>query len=314
MSAEDPHETDAEEASEDAQLVPARDRRGTLSVVSTPIGNLEDITLRALRTLREADLVLAEDTRRTRVLCLHHGIHCQLRAFHAHSSEQSQERVLEELQAGKHVALVTDAGTPLLSDPGSSLVAAARARGLAVETIPGPSAITAALTVAGLSVDQFRFVGFLPRSGRRRRDALQRIADDSATTVLFESPRRLAHTLQELAALLAEDRQLAVCRELTKLHEEVVRGNARELLAHFEEGARGEITLVIEGRVARAPGADVQREELDVRIAALLASGLSTRDAAAQLASETGLRRQEIYARIEAHKAQARESEPEPDA
>lgn len=307
---DDPHDP------HDPQLVPARDRRATLSVVSTPIGNLEDITLRALRTLREADLVLAEDTRRTRVLCLHHGIHCQLRAFHAHSSEQAQDNVLSELEAGKHVALVTDAGTPLLSDPGASLVAAARARGLTVETIPGPSAITAALTVAGLSVDQFRFVGFLPRSGKRRREALQRIAEDSSTTVMFESPHRLAHTLEELAQLLPQERPIAVCRELTKLHEEVVRGSAHELLAHFREGARGEITLVIEGRAleARSPGAGQDEAALDERIVELLASGVSTRDAAAQLAKETGLRRQEIYARIEAHKAKTRESDPPPDA
>jgi len=293
------------------QLVASGERRATLSIVSTPIGNLEDITLRALRTLREADLVLAEDTRRTRVLCLHHGIHCQLRSFHAHSSEQAQEHVLEELQAGKHVALVTDAGTPLLSDPGAALVAAARTRGLRVESIPGPSAITAALTVAGLAVDQFRFVGFLPRSGRRRRDALQRIAEDRSTTVMFESPRRIADTLEELAALLGEARPVAVCRELTKLHEEVVRGSARELLGHFQDGARGEITLVIEGRAA---GADDAQEsapaaDVDARIAELLASGVSTRDAAVQLARETGGRRQELYARIEAHKARQRGSD-----
>ena len=175
----------------------------------------------------------------------------------------------------------------------TSLVAAARARGLTVETIPGPSAITAALTVAGLSVDQFRFVGFLPRSGKRRREALQRIAEDSSTTVMFESPHRLAHTLEELAQLLPQERPIAVCRELTKLHEEVIEGRALE---------------------ARSPGAGQDEAALDERIVELLASGVSTRDAAAQLAKETGLRRQEIYARIEAHKAKTRESDPPPDA
>ena len=313
----DPEDAAPDEAEleppEDAQLLPARARSATLSIVATPIGNLEDITLRALRTLREADVVLAEDTRRTRVLCLHHGIHCQLRSFHAHSSAQAQERVLEELAAGKHVALVTDAGTPLLSDPGAALVSAARARGLAVEAIPGPSAITAALTVAGLAVDQFRFVGFLPRSGRRRREALARVAQDPATSVLFESPRRLPETLEELAAVLQPDQPIAVCRELTKLHEEVARGSARELLERFRDGARGEITLVIEGRgpdAARAR-ADSAQPDLDARIEALLADGMSARDAATRLAQETGQRRQEIYARIEAIKAGKRVPAPE---
>jgi 16S rRNA (cytidine1402-2'-O)-methyltransferase len=284
------------------------DQRGTLSIVATPIGNLEDITLRALRTLREADLVLAEDTRRTRVLCLHHGLHCTLRSFHAHSPPQHVEQIVEELRAGKHIALVTDAGTPLLSDPGALLVAAVREHGLRVETVPGPSAITAALTVAALPVDHFRFVGFLPRSGRRRREALAQLVADSSATVLFESPRRLLDTLTELADVLAQQsstRQLAVCRELTKLHEEVVRGSALELVEHFQNTPpRGEITLVIAGNRAAAPELDA--EDLEERIVALLQSGSSTKDAAAQLARETGLRKQELYARIEACKAQAR--------
>jgi 16S rRNA (cytidine1402-2'-O)-methyltransferase len=301
-----------------------RDRRSTLSIVSTPIGNLEDITLRALRTLREADLVLAEDTRRTRVLCQHHGLHCQLRSFHAHSSPGVLEHVLTELEAGKHVALVTDAGTPLLSDPGASLVSAAHDRGLRVETIPGPSAITAALTVAGLQADHFRFLGFVARSGRRRREAFAQIAHDTATSVLFESPRRLVDTLRELAQLLGPLRRLAVCRELTKLHEEVVRGTALELAEHFQAGVRGEITLLVEGRaegtqpeyaLAEAGigdgrevshGASVSNAEaLEHRIAQLREAGTSTRDAAALLARETGLRKQTLYARIEASKAKA---------
>ena len=282
-----------------------RELMGTLYLVATPIGNLEDITLRALRTLREADLVLAEDTRRTRVLCQQHGIRCNLRSFHAHSGPSVIEQVLSELAAGRHIALVTDAGTPLLSDPGAVLVSAARERGLPVETVPGPSAITAALTVAALPVDHFRFVGFLPRSGRRRREALAQLAADSSATVLFESPRRLLETLEELAGLLAAERQLSVCRELTKLHEEVVRGSAKELVEHFRHTApRGEITLVIAGNQQGAPQLD--EADLDQRILALLQSGSSTKDAAAQLASETGLRKQELYARIEACKAELR--------
>jgi len=294
-----------DELTEEAHDTSARDRRSTLSIVATPIGNLEDITLRALRTLREADVVLAEDTRRTRVLCQQHGLRCNLRSFHAHSSQDVVEHVLADLEAGKHVALVTDAGTPLLSDPGAVLVTAARARGLRVEAVPGPSAITAALTVAALPVDHFRFLGFLPRSGRRRREALAGIAQDSSATVLFESPRRLEATLAELAGSLAPDRQLSVCRELTKLHEEVVRGSAAELVEHFRHNPpRGEITLVIAGNQQAAP--QIDDEDLDERILALLRSGASTKDAAAQLASETGLRKQELYARVEACKAALR--------
>lgn len=288
--------------SDPPESAPNQDRRSLLSIVSTPIGNLEDITLRALRTLREADLVLAEDTRRTRMLCTHHGLSCTLRSFHSHSSEGVLEQILDELTDGKHVALVTDAGTPLLSDPGAALVMAAHARGLRVETIPGASAITAALTVSGLTVDHFRFTGFLPRSGRRRREALARIAADHDATVLFESPHRLADTLQDLAAVLEPERQVAVCRELTKLHEEVLRGSAAELAQRFADGARGELTLVVAGRIEAVQTEEPSPEQLDARILELQAEGLSTRDAAAQLARETGLRKQVVYARIEALK------------
>jgi 16S rRNA (cytidine1402-2'-O)-methyltransferase len=273
-----------------------------LSIISTPIGNLEDITLRALRTLREADLVLAEDTRRTRVLCQQHGIRCNLRAFHAYSDARQVEQIVSELEQGKRVALVTDAGTPLLSDPGAVLVAAVQARGLRVETIPGPSAITAALTVAGLAVDHFRFLGFLPRSGKRRQEALTEIVEDRAASVVFESPQRLRDTLEELAGMLDPQREVAVCRELTKLHEEVVRGPAAQLAEHFHAGARGEITLVIAGR-ERPVMPDWSDAELDEQIRELLASGSSARDAALTLAARSGVRKQLLYARIQALKA-----------
>jgi 16S rRNA (cytidine1402-2'-O)-methyltransferase len=268
-----------------------------LSIVATPIGNLEDITLRALRTLREADLVLAEDTRRTRVLCQQHGLHCTLRAFHAYSDERAVEQVIEELQQGKHIALVTDAGTPVLSDPGAALIAAVRARGLGLETIPGPSAITAALTVAGVPVDHFRFLGFLPRSGKRRRLAIEGICADPAACVLFESPQRLVHTLDELAGVLEPERSVVVCRELTKLHEEVVRGSARALVERFASGVRGEITLVIEGRTAPS-GPAVTEEEIDAELRQLLDAGVSAKDAAAQVARETGMQKKAVYSRV----------------
>jgi 16S rRNA (cytidine1402-2'-O)-methyltransferase len=281
------------------------ERAGRLSIVATPIGNLEDITLRALRTLREADLVLAEDTRRTRVLLTQHGLSKQLAAYHAHSGPRDTERVLEALRSGQHVALVTDAGTPLISDPGAELVRQAHALGIAVESIPGASAVLAALTVCGLRADSFRFVGFLPRHGKRRRAALAELVRDRSANVIFESPQRLAASLRELAELLPADRELAVCRELTKLHEEVVRGSASELADRFAEGARGEITLVIAGATAESEPAEEADEALDRRIAALLAEGLSARDVVKTLQGESGLPKQALYARVLSHKENA---------
>lgn len=285
---------------------------GRLSIVATPIGNLEDITLRALRTLREADLILAEDTRRTRVLCSHHGIARPLRALHAHSGPRAIEQALDDLSRGKHLALVTDAGTPLVSDPGAELVRAARERGLRVEAIPGPSAVTAALTVSGIACDAFRFVGFLPRSGKRRREVLAEVRRERGASVLFESPQRLAATLGDLAELLDAEREVAVCRELTKLHEEVVRGSAKQLAERFADGARGEITLVVAGAdetAATAPtdtpeAASEGAPDLDSRIREALSAGSSVRDVVQLLARDCPLPRKVLYARVQAHKTQ----------
>jgi 16S rRNA (cytidine1402-2'-O)-methyltransferase len=275
-------------------------RAGRLSIVATPIGNLEDITLRALRTLREADLVLAEDTRRTRVLLQQHGMTKKLWSYHAHSGPRETEKVLELLAEGQQVALVTDAGTPLVSDPGAELVREAQSRGIVVESIPGASAVLAALTVCGLSADSFRFVGFLPRSGKRRREALAELAKDRAATVMFESPQRLAATLKDLSAILATDRELAVCRELTKLHEEVARGSAAELSERFAEGARGEITLVVSGapRDAESEANPEAEADLDARIAAMLSAGETPRDVVRALQPETALSKATLYARV----------------
>ena len=272
-------------------------RYGRLSVVATPIGNLDDITLRAVSTLRAADVVLAEDTRQTRKLLSHLGISTQLRALHAHSTDRAVERCAEELLAGKHLALVTDAGTPLISDPGAKLVDAAAALGTPIESIPGPSAVIAALSVCGVAFDAFAFAGFAPRTGTRRREWLERIAHDARASVFFESPMRLSATLAELAEILHEGRVLAVCRELTKLHEEVVRGTAAELASRFANGARGEITVVVGAGEVKAKVADVEAPTLDERIRDLLAQGLSARDAARNLARELGVPRRHVYAR-----------------
>jgi 16S rRNA (cytidine1402-2'-O)-methyltransferase len=273
---------------------------GTLWVVATPIGNLEDITLRALRVLREADRVLAEDTRRTKTLLSHHGIETGLASLHAHSSQERVEALADELAAGKRFALVTDAGTPLVSDPGAALVQAAIARDVHVEALPGASAVMTALCVAGLRADQFRFLGFLPRSGKRRREALDKIARDSLTSVLFESPNRVVDTLVELRDACGAERRAAVCRELTKLHEEVARGSLAELCARFSESARGELTLVIEGRGAEAGGAGDEQEALDVDalVRERLERGMGAKDIARELSALHGLDKREVYARV----------------
>lgn len=275
---------------------------GTLSIVATPIGNLEDITLRALRTLREVELVLAEDTRHTRALLAHHHIATRLASVHAHTPRARIDELAGALAAGAHYALVTDAGTPIVSDPGAELVRAAIARGVTVTPIPGASAPMAALVAAGLPAASFEFLGFLPRGGSKRRERLAHLARATGATVLFESPHRLADTLADLAASVG-DRPIAVCRELTKLHEEIARGTAAELAAKFAEGARGEITIVIAGATAEAEPAELDEEALDGAIDALLADGVSARDVADQLAASTSLPRRTVYQRVLARRA-----------
>lgn len=271
--------------------------RGCLYVVATPIGNLEDITIRALRVLRESDLILAEDTRRTLGLLNHHGIvGPRLRAFHAHSGRAVVEGVLERLARGERVALVTDAGTPIVSDPGAELVAAARAQGLRVEAVPGPSAVLTALCTSGIAGPRFRFAGFLPRAGKKRRDALERIARDTDTVVFFEAPSRLSETLRELAARL-EGREVAVCRELTKVHEEVVRGTAEELAARFVE-VRGEVTVVVAPCPLESDAEPLDEEDLKTMVNSLLDRGETARTAADVVARTYGLSRREAYRRV----------------
>jgi 16S rRNA (cytidine1402-2'-O)-methyltransferase len=266
---------------------------GTLYVVATPIGNLEDVTLRALRVLREADLLLAEDTRRTRTLLDRHGIAARPRSLHAHNEAARSDEVLEALAAGRQVALVSDAGTPLVSDPGERLVARAVTAGHRVVPIPGASAALAALVASGLRAEAFCFVGFLPRKAGERAARLAALADRSETLILFESPRRVAGTLAELARAFGE-RRACVARELTKLHEELARGTLAELATRFAAAPRGEITIVVEGAPpeAKTTSPDALRE----RVRALLAAGGSARDVAIRLARETGAPRRAIYA------------------
>ncbi len=215
---------------------------GRLVVCPTPIGNLRDITLRALDALRQADLIACEDTRRTRVLLARYEIEGRLVSFHEHNERRRARELVERVQAGETVALVCDAGMPLVSDPGFVLVRECIEAGAPLEVLPGASAVPVALVASGLPVDRWRFVGFMPRK-RGQRERL--LSEASETLVAFESPHRLAATLDMLAALDPR-RRLAVCRELTKLHEEVARGDAAELAAHYRERAvKGEIVLVI---------------------------------------------------------------------
>jgi 16S rRNA (cytidine1402-2'-O)-methyltransferase len=266
---------------------------GTLIVVATPIGNLEDTSQRALTALREAELVLAEDTRRTRVLLERHGIAARPVSLHAHNESARTEQVLAALAEGRSVALVSDAGTPLVSDPGERLVARAIAAGHRVVPVPGPSALLAALVASGLPAGAFTFVGFLPRGRGERARRLAELAQRPETLVLYESPRRVGALLAELAAAFGA-RRACVARELTKLHEEIARGTLAELAARFADGVRGEVTVVVEGAApaAEAVGEDVLRE----RVRAALAAGLSARDLATQLARETGAPRRSLYA------------------
>jgi 16S rRNA (cytidine1402-2'-O)-methyltransferase len=264
---------------------------GRLIVCPTPIGNLEDVTLRVLDALRQADVVACEDTRHTTVLLNRHGISARLVSLHEHNERARAAELVERIGAGAVVALVSDAGTPLVSDPGFALVRACIAAGLQLEVLPGPSAVLTAVVASGLPVERWRFVGFLPRTRGELTALLTGAAD---TLVAFESPRRLAATL----AVLAEHdtlRPLAVCRELTKLHEEVRRGSASELAEHYRETpARGEVVLVI-------GAADAQRASLRDALAALrdlIDAGAKARPAAAAVAKLTGLRANELYREI----------------
>ncbi len=271
--------------------------RGKLSIVATPIGNLEDITLRALRTLREADVILAEDTRRSLNLCRHHSIGTPLRAFHAHTPRSRIEGLVEQLRNGARIAIVSDAGTPLISDPGAELVRAAADADVTVESIPGASAPIAALVSSGLAAPSFEFVGFLPRGGGRRTKALAALAKSRGAVILFEAPNRIAATLRDLSGVLGGQRRAAVCRELTKMHEEIARGTLDALAERFAAGTLGEITLVI--AAPDAPPED-EREpvEDDEILAWLRAEELGTKDAAERLAEREGIPRKDAYRRV----------------
>ncbi|OLB05859.1 MAG: 16S rRNA (cytidine(1402)-2'-O)-methyltransferase [Gemmatimonadetes bacterium 13_2_20CM_69_27] len=267
---------------------------GTLYVVATPLGNLDDLSPRAALTLKQAAAVAAEDTRHTKTLLVHVGSDAELVSFHAHSPDSALRRILHLLGTGKDVALVTDAGTPTVSDPGAFLVAAARERDVPIVTVPGPTAVAAALAVSGLSADRYLFLGFLPRKGSERRRLLDTVAKSEWTVVLFEAPPRVAALLEDLAAACGGERRAAVARELTKVFEETRAGTLVELAGYYAEApARGEVTVVVSG--TGKPVREERPPDPGARARALLAQGMTRKDAAERLAEETGITRNTAY-------------------
>jgi 16S rRNA (cytidine1402-2'-O)-methyltransferase len=267
--------------------------------VATPIGNLGDLSPRGLAALRDADAVLCEDTRLTGALLARHGIAAPMVPLHDHNEDDQTPRVLARLRAGERLALVSDAGTPLVSDPGYRLVRAAIAKGFAVGAVPGPNAAVMALTLSGLPPQPFLFLGFLPPRAGPRAAALAGVrtaerAGLSATLILYEAPHRLSESLSAMAEAFGAERPAAVARELTKRFEEVRRGTLAELAAHYgAEGARGEVAVV----VGPAPAETTGEAELDAQLGEALGAGMSVRDAAASVAEATGLPRRQVYAR-----------------
>ena len=237
-------------------------------------------------------MILAEDTRHTRTLCAKHGIDTPLRSFHAHSSPQKVESVVDALEAGAHYALVSDAGTPLVSDPGAHLVSLVAEAGVVVEAIPGPSAVLAALCVAGMPVRRFTFEGFLARGGKERNQAIERMRDADATVVFFESPHRIHATLRELEAQLGLEREVAVCRELTKLHEQTLRGTLPTVRTALADPPKGEITVVLE---PRRPDRPMEEVDLDGLVASWKRDGLTTKEMAQRLREDFGWKRNVAY-------------------
>jgi 16S rRNA (cytidine1402-2'-O)-methyltransferase len=276
---------------------------GRLVLVGTPIGNLGDLSPRAVEALRDADVVAAEDTRRTRGLLTHAGVPGgrRLVAVHDHNERARADELVDAIRGGATVALVTDAGMPTVADPGERLVRACVAAGVPVEVVPGPSAVLAALAVSGLPADRFVFEGFLPRRGPARRARFAELAREARTTVCFESPHRLADTLGELAATLGPDRPVVLARELTKLHEEVFRGTLAEAVAHVGASPpRGEQVIVLGGAT---PAPEASDEEVRAEARAAVDAGLSAKDAAAQVAARLGVSRRRAYDAVVASRA-----------
>lgn len=269
---------------------------GTLYIVPTPVGNLEDITLRALRILAEVSLIATEDTRTSGRLLKHFGVTSPMVSYHEHSKDSRLEHVLTALEHGD-VALVSEAGTPLLSDPGYKLVQAVIERGIKIVALPGPSAVTTALSVSGLPTDRFLFIGFLPRKRSDRRRALAEVKTVESTLVVFEAPHRLLAALQDMTELWGGERSVSICRELTKIHEEVWRGSlAQANQAWAERKLRGEFTLVVEGA---GPQPSWDKARVKQALTRAVTAGATARDAVRVVTAQSGWPKREVYALVQ---------------
>jgi 16S rRNA (cytidine1402-2'-O)-methyltransferase len=282
--------------------------KGRLVVCATPIGNLGDVSARLARALAEADLIACEDTRQTRKLLAHLGVHARLVSYYEANEPDRADRLAERIAAGERVALVTDAGMPAVSDPGHDLIGACLARGLEVEVVPGPSAVLAALVVSGLPTDRFCFEGFLPRKASARARRLEELAGERRTMVLFEAPHRVLDTFDAMIEVFGPGRPCALARELTKVHEQVLRGTLAEVRRRLAgQGPRGELTLVVAG--APAAGGGVPEDaaaDLVAEVARLVDAGASTRDAVSEVARASGHPRRALYQAVLAARPAAR--------
>ncbi len=261
-----------------------------LYVVATPIGNLEDISLRAIRILREAKLIAAEDTRKTKRLLTTYDIMTPMTSYHEHNKWSKLDYILNQLEGGD-VALVSEAGMPGISDPGYELIVAAIGKNIPVVPVPGPSVVVTALAVSGLLTERFSYVGFLPRKSNGRRRFLESVADEPGTVVVLEAPHRLRAALDDILLVLG-DRKVAICRELTKIHEEVFRGTISQAIRHFAE-PRGEFTIVIAGRGEK--GKPQLTAEVEKQLHSMRLSGVPAKEAIARITGETGLSKRELY-------------------
>jgi 16S rRNA (cytidine1402-2'-O)-methyltransferase len=265
---------------------------GVLYIVATPIGNLEDLTFRALRILKEVDLIAAEDTRHSRRLLDHYGIKTPLTSYHEHNEQSKAQHLVERMQRGESVALISDAGTPLLSDPGHRLVQEAIRSGISISPVPGPSALVAALSASGLSMESFAFEGFLPAKRKERREKLQSLRAEARTLVFYEAPHRLKECLEDIGAILG-DREMVLAREITKVHEEFLRGSAVDLIAQLaDRDIRGELTLVIQGASGET---SVAQELVMAEIRKLKSDGMRVKEIAALLGEKYSIAKREVY-------------------
>ena len=264
---------------------------GILYIVATPIGNLEDLTFRALRILKEVDLIAAEDTRHSRRLLDHYGIKTPLTSYHEHNEQSKAAHLAERLQRGEKIALISDAGTPVLSDPGHRLVQEAIRAGITVSPVPGPSALVAALSASGLSMERFVFEGFLPAKRTERREKLQSLCAEARTLVFYEAPHRLKESLADIGAIFGA-REMVLAREMSKVHEEFLRGSAGDLMAQLaDREVRGELTLVVAGATEEPAAA----EEIMTEIRKLKSDGMRVKEIAALLGEKYSLAKREVY-------------------